>query len=503
MPVGVTVVCINDLNSFVKGPSSFAFFDPNSVTARCSEANLATIKQSWFASPDVDTAVSFQFEKARPLGIVVNDHRATVGELVGDGTEISFSRPEFVEDFQLCLLVTTELSEDDIARYPVRDFGYTTDEYDTIVPLGISNIKLGVNREEIGIKLEAEFWCAVVNHRMIPRGDDVIRVFPVYRSEKFREKSGDIYSDRAKALVYTLGALYLVDLVLLLVFIGVLGYELYTSKKDAPVVAWIAIIFIILCIFRVVFCFLWAGEKLNDNEVAEYVMFEIPTFLLFTTVILCIGFWRKLSKKNSFFFNAADKSLRFLVLLGVSLVWIMFIVVAVVYAEVVLKDNNPESDCPGRVPADNSDLEDATRTLSVAYQSIIIFFTFVLGIMFFYSSYKLFKITSKGVTDAKKFIFRLGALIVSSFMLRCVFFIILLAADFTSDIYLFIVLLLTEVIMIFFVQLEFNKRFLVRLFTGGSAIIPSGMRLSSTTGTSSSRLGTRSNSHLNASMLDD
>ena len=487
----------------MKGPSSFAFFDPNSVSARCSEVNLATIKQSWFASPDVDTAVSFQFEKARPLGIVVNNDRATVGELVGDGSEITFSRPEYVGDFQLCLLVSADLSEDDIARYPVRDFGYTTDEYDTIVPIGISNIELGVDREVIGIKLDAEFWCAVVNHRMILSGDDVIRVFPVYRAENFQDKNGDIYSDRAKSLVYTLGALYLVDLVLLLIFICVLGYELHTSKKDAPVVAWIAIVFIILCIFRVVFCFLWAGEKLDDNEVAEYVMFEIPTFLLFTTVILCIGFWRKLSKKNSFFFNSTDQSLRILMLLGVSLVWIMFIVVAVVYSEVVLKNNNPESDCPGRVPADNSDLKDATRTLSVAYQSILIFFTFILGTMFFYSSYTLFKITSRGVTDAKRFIFRLGVLIVSSFMLRCIFFIILLAADFTSDIYLFIVLLLTEVIMIFLVQLEFNKRFLTRLILGGSALLPSGMRLSSNTATNSSNTGSASNSQRNASMLDD
>ena len=501
MPVGVTVVCVNDIDSFVKGPSSFAFFDPNSVSERCSEVNLASIKQSWFASPEVDTAVSFQFEKPRPLGIVVNDDRATVGELVGDGTEITFSRPDFMEDFQLCLLVTVELSEDDAARYPVRDFGYTTDEYDTIMPLGISNIKLGVNREAVGIQLEAEFWCATVNHRMIPSGDDVIRVFPVYRAENFQEKNGDIYSDRAKALVYTLGALYLVDLVLLVIFLCVLGYELYTSKKDAPVVAWIAIIFVILCVFRAVFCFLWAGEKLEDNEVAEYVMFEIPTFLLFTTVILCIGFWRKLSKKNSFFFNKTDMSLRFFVLVGISLVWVMFIIVTVVYAEVVLKDNDSKSDCPGRVPDDVSNLEDATRTLSVAYQSIIIFFTFILGIMFFFSSYKLFKITSKGITDAKKFIFRLGALIVSSFMLRCVFFIILLAADFTSDIYLFIVLLLTEVIMIFFVQLEFNKRFFMRLFMDGSAMVPSGMRLSSSTRAGSSRTGT--GSQLNASMMDD
>jgi len=46
---------------------------------------------------------------------------------------------------------------------------------------------------------------------------------------------------------------------------------------------------------------------------------------------------------------------------------------------------------------------------------------------------------------------------VSAFMLQCILFIILLAADFTSAIYLFITLMITEVLMIFFVQIEFYK----------------------------------------------
>ncbi len=53
--------------------------------------------------------------------------------------------------------------------------------------------------------------------------------------------------------------------------------------------------------------------------------------------------------------------------------------------------------------------------------------------------------------------FRIGAIIVTSFMLRCILFIILLAVNFISDIYLFITLMITEVIMMFLVQMEFNK----------------------------------------------
>ena len=47
----------------------------------------------------------------------------------------------------------------------------------------------------------------------------------------------------------------------------------------------------------------------------------------------------------------------------------------------------------------------------------------------------------------------------SSFLARTVLFIILLALDITSDIYLFITLLLTEVVMILCIALELNKDF--------------------------------------------
>ncbi len=94
-----------------------------------------------------------------------------------------------------------------------------------------------------------------------------------------------------------------------------------------------------------------------------------------------------------------------------------------------------------------------------------------------------------GVSSAKKFIFRIGAVIVSAFMLRCVLFIILLAVNFISDIYLFITLMITEVIMMFLVQLEFNKKFFVSLLTGATSVLPTGANLSTTDGSVPSKSG--------------
>jgi hypothetical protein len=66
-------------------------------------------------------------------------------------------------------------------------------------------------------------------------------------------------------------------------------------------------------------------------------------------------------------------------------------------------------------------------------------------------------------------------------MVRCVLFIILLSVDFVSAIYLFITLMITEVIMMFLVQAEFNKAFFLSIFTGASNLLPTGADLSTDT----------------------
>jgi hypothetical protein len=55
-----------------------------------------------------------------------------------------------------------------------------------------------------------------------------------------------------------------------------------------------------------------------------------------------------------------------------------------------------------------------------------------------------------------------GGLIVVSFLARCIFFIIVLSANFTSSVYMFIVLMLTEVMMMFFIGIQFNWKYLTQ-----------------------------------------
>ena len=73
-------------------------------------------------------------------------------------------------------------------------------------------------------------------------------------------------------------------------------------------------------------------------------------------------------------------------------VWSLFMIVTIYYAEVIL-DQTDESECPGRVKGSNEEVEEDTRTLSIIYQSIVIFFTFLLAIVFARQAFVLFRMT--------------------------------------------------------------------------------------------------------------
>tara|TARA_R110002050_G_scaffold208134_1_gene344150 strand:- start:156 stop:539 length:384 start_codon:yes stop_codon:yes gene_type:complete len=120
----------------------------------------------------------------------------------------------------------------------------------------------------------------------------------------------------------------------------------------------------------------------------------------------------------------------------------------------------------------------------------VIFFTFLLAVAFCKSSFDLFQVT-KELNRARKFVFRLGSVIVSSFMLRCILFIILLAADITSDIFLFIIIFITEAMMIFAAQIIFNWKYLSQFGRTGS-FMPSGMNLTQPSSSRSRSVGVQS-----------
>jgi hypothetical protein len=258
-------------------------------------------------------------------------------------------------------------------------------------------------------------------------------------------------------------------LLLLVFFLVNVAYLRVKGGSDftVPFVTYVVVFFTLLCIFRIVYIFMLPSGTLNDNLVADYALAEIPTFLLFSAMALLLGLWFSLGHQK-FMFSKRVVVLIFFAIAGVA--WLLYIVVLVVYATVIVDSDDGGggslSICVGRVGDDgNDDDDDRTRTLSIVYQSIIIALTFFMGLAFVLSTRSIAAVAQSAGRRFTGALLHVSITIVTGFFLRCIFFIIILAADFESTAYMFVVLLLTEVILIVAIVLQFQ---IVRAIMTGS-----------------------------------
>jgi hypothetical protein len=212
----------------------------------------------------------------------------------------------------------------------------------------------------------------------------------------------------------------------------------------------------------------------KTDSLSYFIVFEIPTFLLFTLVIYAIYIWKSI-KVSRRFFPTHQKAVP---IFGVAFVWSIWIIVTVVYAEVILSilsflslslsakssflpslGNTPTTACPGRAEPSYDEMMSQTRTLTVAYQSILIGITAILVGIFLFFTYLLTK-SSQHIKRANYYIMIVGAVIGFSFLLRCILFVIILAADFASAVYMFVTLLITEVLPMGILLILFNRYYL-------------------------------------------
>ena len=259
--VGIRDVCEGEV-SVLKGPSNNILFDETAVKERCTEVKLGMLRKSAFAVSRETASVSFQFEAPEKPGVVLNEKGATVGVLFGDGAVLTFEKPKIVRHFRACLRVTVD------QKAKVRDFGYTTGT--TITPLGLNAIEVcflfsfffSFISPDLFPKVKEEslieFWCATLNRHEIPTDSDgSIKIFPVsLSSSNWEDENDQDYSDSTIALVYTLGALYTFDFLLLSFFLLHLFFQVTQHNKAVPVVAWIGF-FPFFFFFFILFLFLF------------------------------------------------------------------------------------------------------------------------------------------------------------------------------------------------------------------------------------------------------
>ena len=367
--VGSYLVC-KGLNVTLRGPGSrFDLYEsslqiPENSTEICVSILLAVVERNWVTANTAKTSVSFQFQEKEDITFVRNSASQSVGRVIGNGVSVSITNAGVVGYVQLCLALEMKR---EAGKYPQLDFGFSDDDLDVVTPLQLQNISADVIQN-------VTLLCASFLFNELPtyEEDDLQEVilFPIETVSDPENYDPNYLDSTTEALVYTLAALYLLDFLLLGVFLYNMFIEVTTRRTSIPIVAYVACILFVLCIFRICYMFIYAAGEFDDDPLADFAVFEIPTFLLFTTVILALGFWQKLVKQKSFF-STQEKGLVIMVSAAVFLVWVMYAVILIVYSEVVLQKKTTESPCPGRVAPSTADIDDATRTLFTVYQVAI------------------------------------------------------------------------------------------------------------------------------------
>ena len=118
------------------------------------------------------------------------------------------------------------------------------------------------------------------------------------------------------------------------------------------------------------------------------------------------------------------------------------------------------------------------RTLTIVYQSVLIAVTAILVGVFIFFTMLLIK-ASKQNRKSNQFIMIVGGVISISFLIRCILFVILLAADFVSSVYLFITLFVTEIIPMTILLIQFYRYNILRVI--GNATSTSTLNSSNST----------------------
>eukprot|EP00009_Paramoeba_aestuarina_P000558 CAMPEP_0201517644 /NCGR_PEP_ID=MMETSP0161_2-20130828/8693_1 /ASSEMBLY_ACC=CAM_ASM_000251 /TAXON_ID=180227 /ORGANISM="Neoparamoeba aestuarina, Strain SoJaBio B1-5/56/2" /LENGTH=506 /DNA_ID=CAMNT_0047915201 /DNA_START=344 /DNA_END=1865 /DNA_ORIENTATION=+ len=355
--VGVKSIC-GGKGDIIKSPSGIATFGPFSVRG-CTIVDIFTIYQTWFAAPFVPPPLSFRWQETRDIGVVRNNNGATVGELLGSGSAFKFRNRNNLIDFTVCLRVLKEPK-----TYKIPDIGYAKGSLEYILPLGkkidVEDDKFCYEDDNLCFNY-GKWWCARgLDATELPFSESdedlsaIIRLFPIARQENYEEEDESYVSHSTKSLCYTLGALYcFLGFLYLLSLYGVMDAKSLTNLRTVCSVA-----FVIVCVFRASFMFLYPTGTFEFEPLSYFVVFEIPTFVLFSLLIYMIYTFKRLVYKKGFFPDNPTPIL----IIGWTFVWSLWLVVTIVYSEVILELAETEEDCEGRVEISYDDEEDALES---------------------------------------------------------------------------------------------------------------------------------------------
>jgi len=138
---------------------SFSFEFLNLIFIRIGSLHLIFLLQFHFSGEVIRKfSISFIFKFLiisfcwfSTRGVVVNQNGVKVGELLGDGLVLEFSKTDVVGLLVICLRLSNTTSAN--ATFSVIDFGYSDADLQHIHPLGLySNLKFFLSQSDIFLK---------------------------------------------------------------------------------------------------------------------------------------------------------------------------------------------------------------------------------------------------------------------------------------------------------------------------------------------------------------
>jgi hypothetical protein len=384
-------------------------------------------------APPITTFAERPDDDAGRFEYVLNDNNARVGQAVGDGVIVKLSDPDSpvrLQQLRLCINQRKDIDLD-LDKYPVPDFGFRVGD-DKLRPYGLANIEID----------EKGFVCAVVT---LDQGVDSQSFMPIIRTDDFADAEQTQFSDGERALLYIVASLFtIVALAALFEIINIVRFQRGFNVKQATNL--IFLFFLAYSTIRAVYFFLFASGVFDDSEdITEYVLVELPTFLYLASIIivtLSFSFTLLREKYPSFRKPRVFWMAFFTCMLLLAL---FFVAIVLVFVYVVLDEDDDDSASDlcsllvGEQKQDNS-----ARTVRLIYQSIVATISLTIFVTLAIVGVTVWKKTSKQRYGASKML-RLVILASGSVLADSLAFIIYYAIDEPSP-YFTIALIFTEVI---------------------------------------------------------
>ncbi|EGG23353.1 hypothetical protein DFA_05485 [Cavenderia fasciculata] len=417
---------------------------------------------------------------APPDYSVFNDNGGVVGKALADGLILRIF-DKGINNFDLCIIQSISSS----SEFPKQDFAILVDEQKGIVhPLECETTQGG------------GATCCNIKSNTLPEPVGTNKILLIQRTNDWKKKNYQSISSSNQAVVYTLGALFLVPFIIGSIEVVYFIYAHFFKKLEVKVVH---ILFVFLTIFSFIrgiyFIILGSGVLKDNANVADYILVVLPTFLYFTAFTIVIIIWYILSRDSMQRVDNIYKRINRLII-GVNiLLYLLFIGIVLVFNFYI---GDPPPTCNGRVSAgyENSTPQ---RVVSILYASIQAILSGALGLSFIYYGRKViqklshFKQNLVNANNQMKKTVSMAIICSVGFLLHCIFIIILVTVKPKNVVFSFIGLVVTEIVPVMtllfnYTQVPFglSQVFLKDKSIKDNGNEPGGVELQSNTSTSSS-----------------